>query len=1297
MKDEELYFPLNPVSTVSLTILPDSDESNRARLTVIEAVSGSYTGDRTARITASITSATSLTVTTGSGTTSTITIQNLGNPSAATLTVEDDSNLPGVTAQPSAKRINEGDTMTGTVELTGAVGFPTKVFLYADSDSLYEINSPGIGLFIRDGTPSKVVEIPAGDTSASFTITAIDDDVDAGESTASLKVVTTRSCKTFPSQTDTGECLPVELAVLPPNNSAFTSLQTFVIVDNDDSPTVTLQATPSSLDEGEQSKVNARLSHPSIAATTIQVRETLVTPDASDPRQDSIVAFEDQVSLVEGVRLFNLVVAAGLTVSTRPLTIVSADNDYYAGDRSIEFEITSATNTVGITPPAAGNSLTVAIKEDETAPTYSLVLGKSEINESGAGNETTVKATISTPISKETVVSLEHPGTDDDPAAYELSDANASLTIAAKGTESRSLTITAIDNSLSHPNLTVKIQGVTGSGDQIESSNLTITDDDETHVTLILSRTEVDGQIGISELEADDQAANFFTISAVVDETSARSSGNIEIEVSITPISPALESDYVLSDRTLTIEAGTDVSNGTLTVTAVDNDIDGPDKALEITGTVTLGSVSQLTIPSGAVMIIDDERQPVVTLRRTDSESASLEEGGTAEVIARLQHPSSEPTEVTLEVTSESMSDITVRSNPILTIQPGEMESSEALTITTVDNDAYSGGPSRREVKITPVAVTDNVFSEEDLTEGELEELTGRSFLHALSLYILDNDVVPMVSLKIEPTLELVENDETVLVVRAVMDTRSTAPTEVEIMVDQVDSTATENDDFILSGDRIQSIAPGATESEGTLTITVVDDREFDPDEFIKLTYAASNAVGINNVASQSYTVEIVDDDRQVGDGDRHKHWLSRFGRTAAGHVVEAINKRFDAVPEGDSQWTLGSMADLDRKVIPSGSSFVLPLAADGAGGNKAWTIWGRTAYSEFEGREGLLKSDGEVLSGTLGIDYLGDRTLAGLAASYSEADGWVDRTGEREAIRSDHDTSLTSVHPYLRVSLAERTSVWGLLGYGRGNYQSMVENEEEIDTDIEMYMGALGLYSQVASLESFDLAVKSDVLVVQMDWDGRERLAKGDADVSRVRVLLEGTGEHRILASGGTLEPKLEAGLRYDEGEAETGVGVELGAGVRYTSPGGRLAAEASARALVLHEESDFEEIGVGGSVHLVPDTAGRGLSLHLDSSYGVMSSSTEQLWSRQDMAGFATYRQTDLSGRYDVELAYGMNALQGRGLLIPYIGFGQADGERTWRFGYRMEVGPSLSLKLQGQSDLDGVGIAGTSTFRW
>ncbi len=463
-------------------------------------------------------------------------------------------------------------------------------------------------------------------------------------------------------------------------------------------------------------------------------------------------------------------------------------------------------------------------------------------------------------------------------------------------------------------------------------------------------------------------------------------------------------------------------------------------------------------------------------------------------------------------------------------------------------------------------------------------------------------------------------------------------------------------------------------------------------------------------------TATIPDDDMQAPTPEAsptaltgRKAWLARSGRTTAGHAAEAIGERLSAAPAMGAKLDLGGAATEsallagalqalsgeaapDARQVLANSSFVLPLAAGGAHG---WTAWGRGAYTEFDGEEGELKLDGEVWTGTVGVDWKHGRWRLGLALSHSEGDGEV-RADEGE--QHDLESKSTGVHPYARWQMRDGLSAWGMLGWAEGELESR-RNGTTSETDTEMRMAAFGLQGSLGTFQAahgeFDLTLKSDVLAMRVEADEDAELSEVEADAQRVRVLLEGSG-HCPLESGGTLWPTLEAGLRWDEGDAETGLGAEVGAGLRYADASGRLSAELTARGLLAHEENDYEEWGVGGSLVLAPDAAGRGLSLRLGSSFGAAGRETDGLWSPPDLAGRASEEEPVSGGRFEAELGYGLNGPAGRGTLTSHVGY-ERDGSATrWRLGTRLEIGEDLQLRLEGvHGDEPSLGMQGA--LRW
>ena len=185
-------------------------------------------------------------------------------------------------------------------------------------------------------------------------------------------------------------------------------------------------------------------------------------------------------------------------------------------------------------------------------------------------------------------------------------------------------------------------------------------------------------------------------------------------------------------------------------------------------------------------------------------------------------------------------------------------------------------------------------------------------------------------------------------------------------------------------------------------------------------------------------------------------------------------------------------------------------------------------------------------------------------------------------------------------------------------------DNLAPISTDIGLHMGALGVegrLSDASGASGLNLTVKSDAMFVKIESDEVVRLDSTHAKVSRLRLMLEGMRVFEV-APGATLTPTGQVGVRHDEGDAETGFGLDMSAGIRYAS--GRLMIEGTVRTLVAHEDSDYEEWGASGAIRMMPDASGLGLSLTIAPAWGNTASKTEQLWAGQAPTGLATTGST-------------------------------------------------------------------------
>ena len=548
--------------------------------------------------------------------------------------------------------------------------------------------------------------------------------------------------------------------------------------------------------------------------------------------------------------------------------------------------------------------------------------------------------------------------------------------------------------------------------------------------------------------------------------------------------------------------------------------------------------------------------------------------------------------------------------------------------------------------------------------------------------------------------------------------------------------TATAGSDYTLTSG---TLSFGPLEKSKTVSVPVLDDAVDEGSETLTLTLSNPSPSSVR-LAAASATGTITNSD------PLQKMWLSRFGRTVAGHVVEAVSGRLSDTLSGaqmtvggqsvdllhaDGEGTVGQALTGLARVLGAGSGpaaeadegpgvwrdrrdgawddpagagsarsmtgrelllgSAFHLASDGkAGGGPGFAAWGRVTTGGFDGEDeaddGAVRVDGEVTTGILGADAAWGRWLAGVAVSLSEGDGSYSYS---EVGRGRIESSLTSVNPYVRLDVNERVSTWGLFGYGTGE-MTMTEAatasrpREVTKTDIEMRLSALGARGALLRPEEaggLDVAVRADAFVVQTEWDQVSNEGDTQAAASRLRVILEGSRAF-ALGEGSVLKPGLELGLRHDGGDAETGTGIEVGGSVRYADVASGLSIEASARTLLAHEDSGYEEWGASASVQLDPGASGRGLSFTLSPTVGVASSGVERLWSLSDARGVEPGAGTfEASRSLEARLGYGLDAFGGRGLSTPYAGLSLTDGGgRTWRAGVGWSLGPTLNLDLEG-----------------
>ena len=159
---------------------------------------------------------------------------------------------------------------------------------------------------------------------------------------------------------------------------------------------------------------------------------------------------------------------------------------------------------------------------------------------------------------------------------------------------------------------------------------------------------------------------------------------------------------------------------------------------------------------------------------------------------------------------------------------------------------------------------------------------------------------------------------------------------------------------------------------------------------------------------------------------------------------------------------------------------------------------------------------------------------------------------------------------------------------------------------------------------------------MVSRAQDKTFELAGSDSDVTRRRLGLEGSWR-LALVGGGHLTPKLELGIRHDEGDAETGSGVEFGAGVSWSSPATGIRLDVSGRMLVTHDDDDLKDRGFSADLSFDPDgVTKRGSSFSLRQDVGGRSEGgLDALFAADPLEGRAGAPTGDGESRWTLEAA--------------------------------------------------------------
>ena len=1101
------------------------------------------------------------------------------------------------------------------------------------------------------------------------------------------------------------------------------------ITDDDASPAgaVTLALNPTAAGE-------------SADATTVTVTATL--PGSTTRSTDTALTVSVGASgdaATEGtdyatVDDFTLTIAAGSRTGTATFSI-DPTQDVLDEGTGEAVSITATTTVSGLTVTGA----TFTITDDDASPagTVTLALDPTAADESADATNVTVTATLpgSTTRSTDTALTVSVGASGD--AATEGTDYTTvddfTLTIPANsqtGTATFSIDPTqdVLDEGTGEAvsvTATTTVSGLTVTG-----ATFTITDDDASPagtVTLALNPTAAD--------ESAD--ATNVTVTATLPGSTTRSTDTaLTVSVGASGDAATEGTDYAtVDDFTLTIPAGSRTGTATFSIDPAQDMLDeGTGEAVSVTATTT---VSGLTVTGATFTITDDDASPAgtVTLALNPTAAGESADATNVTVTATLPGSTTRSTDTALTVSVGASGDA----------------ATEGTDYATVDDFTLTIAAGSRTGSATfSIDPTQDMLDE---GTGEAVSVTGATTVSGLTVTgatftITDDDTAPTkVVLSVAPS-KVAEGATTAatVTVTGTLEGNVALATTTTVTVSVGSGTATAGTDFAAVTGFTLTIPANSPKGTATFSLDPTDDAEAEGDETVAVTGTAAgltvDAASVTIIDDDTVTVSVVP-------------WVARFGRTVADQAIEAAQARM--APPRQAAWevTLGGqpvpldgaaqcseaareteaaaaargraaaldrlqgmedpeercrreletrMQGMDERELLQGSSFSF---AAGDGGSAYYTLWGRGAVSRFDGRGGNLALDGEVASAFLGVDWSRERTTLGLILGHSAGDGGYASETDSGAVSA----TLTGLWPWVHHALTDRLSLWGVAGYGAGTITMTPANADgtgqaAFRADLDLMVAAAGFRNtlvEVPETGGFELAVKADAMAVRTRSAAASgaggNLAGATAEVTRLRLGLEGTWPGIETEGGARLTPTLELGLRQDDGDAETGFGVEVGAGIAWSDPASGVEVDFRVRGLLAHDEGGFRERGLSGSVVWDPEPGSdRGPSLTLTQTLVVSArDGVDALFRASAPADIAANGNRLDARSFGASFGYGFGAFGDRFTLTPEFDFGLSDTGRDYRVGWRLNPSgshrSSFELRLNGtrSEPANGNGPAG------
>ena len=583
-------------------------------------------------------------------------------------TITDDDTAPTVSID--SPSVGEGDSGSSTLEFTVSLSAASG----KEVTVAYAEGTGGTATSGADYTAlsSGALTFTAGDTAESITVSVTGDtDIEADET--------------------------VEVVLSSPSNAELGDSTGVGTITNDDGRP-SLSITGASVTEGTGGAAQLDFT---VSLSTASAAE--VTVDYADGTGGTATSGTDYTA-VSGTLTFAAGDATG-TVSV-PVATDATDED----DETVTVTLSNAVNATVATASASGT-----ITDDDDPPTVSIA--SASVSEGDSGS-TDLEFTVSLDAASGKEVTVDYAeGTGGTAASGTDYTALAAGTLTfAAGVTSRTVAVAATGDSTDEPNETVVVElsGAVNASLGSATATGTITDDDDPPaVTLSLSSDSISEASGTTEVSA--------TLSHASNEAT-------------TITIPARSLAWTVpDDASITIPAGATGNDAdTVTLTAIDNTSDEPDRQYTVAGSA-VNTFGVGTVTGADLTITDDEESPGgscaspgLDLTVAASPGTIAENGGTATVTVTFRSEDIAAAEVAFGFSGATRgTHFTVSGSGTARSDGGWLVSApgagtpQSFTITARNNDDF-------ETRTLGLGVT-------------VQNLTGCS-LSALEVVILDDD-----------------------------------------------------------------------------------------------------------------------------------------------------------------------------------------------------------------------------------------------------------------------------------------------------------------------------------------------------------------------------------------------------------------------------------------------------------------------------------------------------------------------------------------------------------------------------